>query len=85
MSGPELEEASYSYTERFLLIVCQYQIFLYMILVVASMLLFLAILSFVFADLDEAGRIVLYIDFLLIGVVMGLSIAGLVVCNRLQH
>jgi hypothetical protein len=82
MSGPEIEEASYSFSERFLLVVCQYQVYLYMALVLESMLLFLAILALFFADLNQASAIVLFMDFVLLGVVMALTVAGLVVCNR---
>lgn len=82
MDRPDLEEASYSFSERFLLVVCQYQVFLYVALVLESMLLFLAVLSLLFADLDRAAATVLFIDFVLLGVVIALTVAGLVACNR---
>lgn len=78
----DLEEASYSFSERFLLLVCQYQIFLYVALVLESMLLSLAVLSWLFADLSEASATVLFIDFVLLGVCMALTVGGLVVCTR---
>lgn len=82
MSGPDLEDASYSSSERFLLVVCQYQIFLYMALVLESMLLLLALLSLLFADLDQASATILVIDFVLLGGVMAPTAAGIIVCNR---
>lgn len=82
MGRPELEDASYSFPERFLLIVCQYQVFLYMALVFESMLLFLAVLSLLFADLNQAAATMLFIDFVLLGLVLALTVAGLVLCNR---
>lgn len=82
MDRPDLEEASYSFSERFLLVVCQYQVFLYVALVLESMLLFLAVLSLLFADLGRAAATVLFIDFVLLGVVIALTVAGLVACNR---
>lgn len=82
MSRPDLEEASYSFPERFLLLVCQYQIFLYMALVLESMLLSLAVLSWLFADLSAGSATVLLIDFALLGVCLTLTLAGLVACTR---
>lgn len=82
MTSPGLEDASYSFSERFLMLVCQYQVFLYMALVLESILLLLAMLSFLAADLDQASATVLFIDFVLLGVVMALTVAGLVACNR---
>lgn len=83
MSRADLEEATYSFPERFLLLVCQYQIFLYMALVVESMLLSLALLSWLVADLSPASATVLLIDFVLLGFALALTIGGLVACNRL--
>lgn len=82
MSRPDLEEASYSFPERFLLLVCQYQIFLYMALVLEAMLLSLAVLSWLFADLDAGSATVLLVDFVLLGVCLTLTIAGLAACAR---
>ena len=78
----ELDEASYSFFERLLLLICRFEFILYLVLVVESMLLLLAILSFIFADLDASTEVVLLLDFVLLAIAIVPTAVGLVLCNR---
>lgn len=79
----DVEEASYSYRERFLLKICQYQFVLYMALVLEMMVLSLAVMSLLFGRLDEATQLILLFDFIILGVLIVPTVGGIYVCSRL--
>jgi hypothetical protein len=78
----ELEDASYSFRERLLTTMCGYQFLLYMAFVLEMMLITLAVLSALFADLKPETQIILLVDFVLLGVATVPTVGLIVFCNR---
>jgi len=78
----ELEETENSFLDRLVLLVCEFNFLLYMALILELMLLLLATLSALFAELSEQTQIVLLLDFLLLGVTIALTVGGIVLCQR---
>ena len=78
----EVRERSDSFFDRFLMTVCQFNYLLYMALTLESMLLLLAILSFLFSDPPPQTQTVLLLDFALLGVAVAVTLGGLYVCSR---
>lgn len=85
MSGPgDVDDASLTFLERFTIIVCRYNFVIMMAFVLETMLWALAILSYLFGDLDRGSRVVLLINFVLLGVATSITVGGLYLCNRRQ-
>lgn len=78
----ELDDSSHSFRELFLIHICQFQFVMYIGLVYVMMLLLLAIASLLFGALDEGTRVVLLINFLLLGIALTVILIGLYLCRR---
>lgn len=76
-------DADYSFPRRVLHVFCRNDHVLYMVLVLQLMLLLLAVLSAVFGDLDESGRAILLIDFLIL-IATTIPVVGVIVLCRRQ-
>jgi hypothetical protein len=78
----ELEETPDTFVDRFVLLVCEFNFLLYIVLILELMLLLLSVLSALFADLDADTRTVLILDFVLLGGAITITVGGIALCQR---
>lgn len=71
-----------TFRRRLLKSVCQHDYLMYLAFTFEVMLLVLAVLSFLYADLDEATRTILLIDFVLLGGLLVVTVALIYGCHR---
>lgn len=66
---------------RFMRTVCQHDYLMYLAFTFEVMLLLLAVLSFLYADLDRSTRSILILDFVLLGGLFTGTVGLIYVCN----
>lgn len=70
-----------SFRDRLLGNVCQYDYLMYIVLVLEILLLLLALLSYLFADLNDETRAILLLDFVLLGILFAGTVLVIKVCG----
>lgn len=71
-----------SFRQRVVGNICQYDFLLYWVLVIEIVLLLFATLSALYADLDDATRTILVIDFLMVGFITATTLGLIYLCGR---
>jgi len=74
--------SSTTFRERFLRNICQYDFAIYLAFVVEVVILLFSLLSFLFADLDTETGTILFIDFVLLGSALAVTVGFLYICSQ---
>lgn len=77
-----MEEPSSSFRDRLVGNICSWDYLLYVAFIFEVVLLLFALLAFFLGDLDTETQTILYIDFILLGIVLAATIYLISLCNR---
>ena len=77
-----MEELSSSFKDRLIGNICSWDYLLYIAFILEIVLLLFALLAFFLGDLDTETQTILYIDFVLLGIVLAATIYLISLCNR---
>ena len=77
-----MEDLSSSFTDRLIGNICSWDYLLYIAFIFEIVLLLFALLALFLGDLDTETQTILYIDFVLLGIVLAATIYLISLCNR---